>query len=102
MSRLSFQPSLLFYSKRGKLFAKRQTLHNIASLSGKTKWMYQYYLINVQGKKWLCLFAVLLTSQMSDLERLKSILTWNTKSNQANLWIILNIRKLVEHLQGTL
>ena len=102
MSRLSFQPSLLFYSKRGKLCAKRQTLHKIASLSGKTKWMYQYYLINVQGKKWLCLFAVLLTSQMSDLERLKSILTWNTKSNQANLWIILNIRKLVEHLQGTL
>ena len=100
--RLSFQPSLLFYSKRGKLCAKRQTLHKIASLSGKTKWIRKISDQCVEQKIWLCLFIVLLTLQISDLERLKIILAWNAKSNQANLWIILNIRKLVEHLQGTL
>ena len=101
--RLSFQPSLLFYSKRGKLCAKRQTLHKIASLSGKTKWIRKLFDQCAEKKDLaLSLRCTILTSQLSDLERLKSIFTWNTKSNQANLWIILNIRKLVEHLQGTL
>ena len=52
MFRLSFQPSLLFYSKWGKLCAKRQTLHKIASLSGKTKWIRKLFDQCVEKKNW--------------------------------------------------
>ena len=81
---------------KGKLYTR--LLHSQEKQSG-----YENYLINVWRKKiGLCLFFVQSTSHMRNFEGVESILTWNGKSNQANLWIILNIRKLAEHLQGRL
>ena len=89
MFRLSFQPSLLFYSKRGKLCAKRQTLHKIASLSGKTKWIRKISDQCVEQKKkekkiWLRLFVVLSTSTNEKFREVEEYLhmEYKIKSSQ--------------------